>query len=315
MRILIYGAGVIGEKSMKNEEYKKLSINEFTKAEAGYDTSVYARGKRLEFLKKNGLLYKKNQNIRRAEATILGELSDNDAYDFILLTVRENQLYEALAELKNNKSDTIVTMVNSLDSYKKWEDIVGKGRILPAFPGAGGSINNDGILDAALTPMMIQPTTFAEISGNKSEKTKHFSKILRHAHIPYQKVTDMHLWQLCHLAMVVPIADAYYESDDPEKVGKEWKIMRKTAERLKRNFNFLRKQKGKLSPWKMNIFRFLPLSFLTIMLAVTFGSSFGDKFMYQHAMKAPDEMRELHKQFYAYMKKMKKCGCKAKKIQ
>ena len=150
--------------------------------------------------------------------------------------------------------------------------------------------------------------------GNKSERTKQFSEILRHAHIPYQKVTDMHLWQLCHLAMVVPIADAYYESDDPEKVEKEWKIMRKTAERLKRNFNFLRKQKGKLSPWKMNIFCFLPLSFLTIMLAVTFGSSFGDKFMYQHAMKAPDEMRELHKQFYAYMKRMKKCGCKTKKV-
>ena len=80
----------------------------------------------------------------------------------------------------------------------------------------------------------------------------------------------MHLWQLCHLAMVVPIADAYYESDNPEKVEKEWKIMRKTAERLKRNFNFLRKQKGKLSPWEMNIFRFLPLPFLAIMLVVTF---------------------------------------------
>ena len=293
MRILIYGAGVIG------------SLYAVLFAETGYDTSIYARGKRLEFLKKNGLLYKKNQNIRRAEATILGELSDNDAYDFILLTVRENQLYEALAELKNNKSNTIVTMVNSLDSYKKWEDIVGKGRILPAFPGAGGSINNDGILDAALTPMMIQPTTFAEISGNKSERTKQLSEILRHAHIPYQKVVNMHMWQLCHLAMVVPIADAYYEADCSERAGRDWKIMKKTAKRLKRNFNFLRKQKGKLSPWKMNIFRFLPLSFLTIMLAVTFGSSFGDKFMYQHAMKAPDEMRELHKQFYAYMKRLK----------
>ena len=303
MRILIYGAGVIG------------SLYAVLFAETGYDTSIYARGKRLEFLKKNGLLYKKNQNIRRAEATILGELSDNDAYDFILLTVRENQLYEALAELKNNKSNIIVTMVNSLDSYKKWEDIVGKGRILPAFPGAGGSINNDGILDAALTPRMIQPTTFAEISGNKSEKTKQFSKILRHAHIPYQKVVDMHMWQLCHLAMVVPIADAYYEADCPERAGRDWKTMKKTARRLKRNFTFLRKQKGKLSPWKMNIFRFVPLPFLTIMLAVTFGSSFGDKFMYQHAMKAPDEMRELHKQFYAYMKRMKKCGCKAKKVQ
>ena len=65
-------------------------------------------------------------------------------------------------------------MINSLDSYNKWEDIVGKGRILPAFPGAGGSINDDGILDAALTPRLIQPTTFAEISGNKSERTKQF---------------------------------------------------------------------------------------------------------------------------------------------
>ena len=120
MRILIYGAGVIG------------SLYAALFAEAGYDTSIYARGKRLEFLKKNGLLYKKKQNIKRAEPTILGELPDNDIYDFVLLTVRENQLYEALAELKNNKSNIIVTMVNSLDSYKKWEDIVGKGRILPA---------------------------------------------------------------------------------------------------------------------------------------------------------------------------------------
>ena len=123
------------------------------------------------------------------------------------------------------------------------------------------------------------------------------------------------MWQLCHLAMVVPIADAYYEADCPEKAGKEWKIMRKTAGRMKRNFIFLRKQKGKLSPWKMNIFCFLPLPIMTLMLAVAFESSFGDKFMYQHAMKAPDEMRELHRRFYAYMKRMKKCGCKVKRVQ
>ena len=303
MRILIYGAGVIG------------SLYAALFAEAGYDTSIYARGKRLEVLKNNGLLYKKNQDLIKAETKILGEVSNDDIYDFVLLTVRENQLYEALTELKNNKSNTIVTMVNSLDSYKKWEDIVGTGRILPAFPGVGGSINEDGILDASLTPRIIQPTTFAEISGNETKRTKQFSKILRHAHIPYQKVMDMHMWQLCHLAMVVPIADAYYEADCPEKAGKEWKIMRKTAGRMKRNFIFLRKQKGKLSPWKMNIFRFVPLPIMALMLAVAFESSFGDKFMYQHAMKAPDEMRELHRRFYAYMKRMKKCGCKVKRVQ
>ena len=39
MRILIYGVGVIG------------SLYAALFAEAGYDTSIYARGKRLEFLK------------------------------------------------------------------------------------------------------------------------------------------------------------------------------------------------------------------------------------------------------------------------
>ena len=128
---MIYGAGVIG------------SLYAVLFAEAGYDTSIYARGKRLEALRNNGLLYKKNQEVIKAEIKILGELANDDIYDFILLTVRENQLYEALDELKNNKSTTIITMVNSLDSYKKWEDIIGAGRILTAFPGAGGSINAD----------------------------------------------------------------------------------------------------------------------------------------------------------------------------
>ena len=37
-------------------------------------------------------------------------------------------------------------------------------------------------------------------------------------------------------------------------------------------------------------FCFLPLPILIVMLAATFKSRFGDKFMYQHAVKAPDEM-------------------------
>ena len=51
MRILIYGAGVIG------------SLYAALLAKAGYDISIYARGKRLEVLKNNGLLYKKDQSI------------------------------------------------------------------------------------------------------------------------------------------------------------------------------------------------------------------------------------------------------------
>lgn len=288
MRLLIFGAGVVGSL------YASLF------AEAGFDTTVYARGARLETLKKKGLLYLKSEKVTKANVSVLSELKDDDEYDFIFLTVRENQLYQALEELKTNNSKCIVTMVNSIDGYDEWENICGAGKILPAFPGAGGSIKDD-VLDAALTPKIIQPTTFAEISGTRTDRIRCLSLIFKKSSIPYQIVKDMHIWQLCHIAMVVPIADAYYEADNPTKAGYEHKIMHKTAKALKRNFQFVRKNCGKLSPWKMNIFLFVPIPILTIIMLFVFRSSFGKKFMYQHSIKAPDEMRELHKQFYEYM--------------
>jgi 2-dehydropantoate 2-reductase len=289
VRLLIYGAGVIG------------STYAVYFSKAGYDVSVYARGKRLEVLQTKGLQYYVKNEIQKVDVRVLSKLADDDIYDFIFLTVRENQLYEALEELKSNRSRCIVTMVNSIDDYHRWENVCGRGRILPAFPGAGGSIKDD-VLDAALTPWVVQPTTFAEISGRRTERTQRLSRVLKKAHIPYQVVNDMHIWQLCHLAMVVPIADAYYEAENPLKVGKELKVMTRTARRLKRNFHFLKEHLGVLSPNKMNMFLFIPQPILVMGLSFVFCSSFGEKFMYEHSIKAPDEMRQLHRQFYRYVK-------------
>jgi hypothetical protein len=291
MRLLIYGAGVIGSF------YATL----FSKA--GYDTYVYARGKRLDSLKACGLLYMENGRIKKASVSILSKLYEDDIFDFIFVTVRENQVCSALSELKSNRSKCIVTMVNSTGDYKKWEKFCGKGRILPAFPGAGGSIKDD-ILDASLTSRLIQPTTFGEFSCKNSKRLKMLSNIFKKSKIPYQQVTNMHIWQLCHLAMVVPLADAYYEAVDIKNVGNENPLMLKTAKRLRRNFGLLKKHFGKLSPYKMNLFLLLPPFFSARILKFIFNSDFGDKFMYRHSLNARDEMRVLHEKFYNYCRNL-----------
>lgn len=285
MNILIYGAGVIG------------SLYAALFSEAGVDVSIYARGKRLENLLKNGLLYKKDNQIKTAKVTVVSKVQDDDLYDFVFLMVRENQLRAALVELKDNVSPTIVTMVNSLDTYDSWEEICGKGRILPAFPGAGGGIENN-VLDAALTPRIIQPTTLGRTDGRE----KKLAAIFKRAGIPYQVVEDMHTWQICHLGMVVPIADAYYESEDPKNCGSDHRLMMATARQIKDNFQHISSGGVKLSPSKMNWFKILPTPIVALLLGVVFRSDFGDRFMYQHSMKAPDEMKRLHEQFYNYLK-------------
>ena len=291
MRILIYGAGVIG------------SLYAALFAESGIETAVYARGQRLEGLRRDGLRYEKGGTVRTVNVRVLDVLHKDDLYDFIFLTVRENQIHEALAQLRENQSPHIVTMVNSLEDYSRWEQLCGAGRVIPAFPGAGGGLEN-GVLHAALTPRLIQPTTFGILMPEQEPQASELKALFRRAKIPYQQVEDMHAWQLCHLAVVVPIADAYYEADEPADAGADRAVMAHTAKTLRANFRALVRNGVPLSPAKMRMFRFLPLPVMRLALKITFQSRFGDVFMYRHAMKAPDEMRQLHEQFYAYLSGM-----------
>lgn len=204
MRILIYGAGVIGS----------FYASRFAKA--GLDVTVLARGQRLKELQGHGLWYRGKTRTHKVEVKTISELKPNDRYQFIFLTVRENQVEEALEDISKNKSPNVVTMVNTIKPYGRWEKICGKGRILPAFPGAGGCIEG-GILDAQLLPRAIQPTTFGEIGGRKSSREEALAYIFRKSHIPYQIVPEMHHWQISHLGVIIPLADAYYQSRHPEK--------------------------------------------------------------------------------------------------
>ena len=291
MRVLIYGAGVIG------------SFYAALLSESGIDVTIYARGRRLSELMENGLQYHSARKVKKANIKVIDKLSDDDCYDYIFLTVRAEQLHTALDTLKANKSPTIVTMVNSIEDYEVWESIVGKGRILPAFPGAGGGFEN-GVLNAKLTPGLIQPTTFGEISGERSQRVQSLKRMLKGAKIPCQIVSDMHAWQLCHLAMVVPLADAYYMTDgEPEKVSNDKRVMKQTAKQLRNNFYMLKHLGISISPVKMNIFRFLPLWLLRFILGRVYRSHFADIFMYRHAMKAKEEMHTLHTEFYDFLQR------------
>ena len=94
------------------------------------------------------------------------------------VTVRYEQIESALKKVKDIQCENIVTIVNNPNGYDKWESIGGKGRIIPAFPGAGGKIEN-GILDFKITPRFIQSTTFGELNGKISERIEHLKNIFK----------------------------------------------------------------------------------------------------------------------------------------
>ena len=274
-RILVFGAGVIGTF------YATLF------AAAGEKVSLLARGRRLEQLGS------------RRDITVLDRVDEGDRFDFIFVAVRSNQVLSALGALRDNVSETIVTLANSDGDYTAWEEAAGKGRLLPAFPGAGGAIDATGRLHAKLTPRWIQPTVFGETDGSRTKRSAELGALFRKAGIPSREVREISAWQFCHLGLVVPLADAYALSEMPEAIWKDRAVIRRTAAVLRSNMKALRREGVRLDPAWLHFIRMLPVPLVFAILGRVFASRFASVFMRPHALGGREEMTFLHELFYS----------------
>lgn len=170
INVLVFGAGVIG------------SIYAGRLALSGQNVSILARNKRLKELRENGLLLKssKRNDIIQAKVSIISELKNDDVYNYIFVILRKDHLKDALPILSQNNSNNFVFMVNTPGGYSEWIDNLGKERIIPAFPGAGGKIK-DGVVHYTLTSKFIQSTTLGEINGERTLRINEVSNMLKNA--------------------------------------------------------------------------------------------------------------------------------------
>ena len=93
MKVLIYGAGVIG------------TLYGGKLADAGHTVTVVARGRRLAEIREQGLVLEDVVHHRRLTASVktVDRLDPDDEQDLALITVRRDQLASALPDLAANK--------------------------------------------------------------------------------------------------------------------------------------------------------------------------------------------------------------------
>ncbi len=284
-KILIFGSGVIG------------SIMALMFAKSGQEVFMYARGTRLKELNEKGLVYQKNNEIKKAHVHIVSNITNHQIYDFIFVTVRYEQIESALEEIKNIQCGNIVTMVNNPNGYEKWENIVGKNRIIPAFPGAGGKIEN-GVLDYKITPRFIQSTIFGELNGTKSERIEILKKIFKKARIPHSTSNEMEYWQKCHLALVLPLAQGIYkDGGDNYSTSKNKDAIRYISSSLKSNFSKLKSLGINITPKRFLLLMYIPNPLLMYFLMLIYNTKFAETVICEHALNAREEMMKLEESF------------------
>ena len=285
-KILIFGAGVIG------------SIYAGKFALAGHSVSLLARNNRLKELELHGLLLSENgKQTIKSNVTVISELKRDDIYDYIFVTLRKDQLKGALHLLGQNQSKNFVFMVNTSSGYSDWIGKIGMERVIPAFPGAGGKLEN-GIVYYSLTSGFVQPTTLGEIDGKATQRINELVKILRNAGFPTSISKKMDSWQKSHIAMVCPLAyGIYFDRGNNYTFSKNKIAIIQTNKALKETFSFLKHSGIGIEPPKLNTFRLLPLPILNWLVPLIFNTKWAETFISNHALAARDEMEMLFNDF------------------
>lgn len=286
-KILIYGAGVIGST------YGGLM------AKLGHNVTLLARNKRLAELREKGLLI--NRINQRNPEKISGEIIDDsqlgDRYDYVFVTLRYDQVKFSLSTLSKINSTCFVFMVNNPTGYTEWINALGHERVLPAFPGSVGTIEN-GIVYYEIVSKFIQPTTLGELNGTKTERLKNLRAILKKSGFNVSISKNMDAWQKSHVAMVAPLGDViYYDGGNNYSVSNNKKAIRQMNLALKENFAFLKKSGIGIKPFKLNIFLFLPLYILNVVMKLVFKTKWAETVISNHALNARDEMELVSNDF------------------
>jgi 2-dehydropantoate 2-reductase len=295
MKILIYGAGVIG------------SIFAGKLAKNGYDVTVLARGNRYREIIENGIILKNslNNKLEAIKINAIETLNENDVYDYVIVVVQNNQINDILPVLAKNKSQNIVFVVNNPLGYENWINSVGYNRILIGFPSAGGERQN-GIVNYFIgkgITKLFQATTFGELNGKKTKRLKILYGIFKKSGFSPSINNKMDWWQKTHVSVVLPIAKALYRySSNNYELAKSYKTLKNMVYATRELFSILKSNGVKITPRKL-LFYYLPVNIIGKIWQIVMKTKIAEYAMAKHTVVGKDEMEILEKQFMTLNKK------------
>ena len=147
--------------------------------------------------------------------------SDNEAFDFILISVASGKLEEAMETLRaRDLKGTVILFCNFWNERKEVEEIVGDYEYITAFPTAGGNMQKDGRLNCVLFDHIM-------LEGRDKAKIHNYDdliSLLDSADIKQEIPYDMFEWIWVHMAInagVTSTAAREGKIDDPNRLARE----------------------------------------------------------------------------------------------
>lgn len=279
MRILVFGAGVIGSV------YARHLLR------AGHQVTLLARGRRLADLTASGLVLENAESGQREvlPVTAVDAPEPGERYDLVLVAVRAEQLAATLPVLAGIRdSPDVLFFSNTAGRSALVLDALGQ-QALFGFPAAGGVCDGPVIRYVLIRQ---QQTMLGEVSGTRLGRVQRLSAVLRQAEFPTTISTNIDGWLLGHAAFVVPIAFALYRvATNPARLAADRQSLRMMVRATRQAFRAL---DGTAEiPTNLRVLYRMPSPIGVSYWRRIMASSRGELWFAAHSRAAPQEMRAL----------------------
>lgn len=292
MKMLIYGAGVIG--TIYATRFHKI----------GWDVTLLARGNRLSRLSKGvALIDEMSGEVCKCKLKVIEQLEPEDRYDLIIVPLRNEQIDTVLPVLARNCSPHIMIMVNTAMGYEKWIATVGATRLIVGFPAAGGYIDSEGMVHGFIMRgvySFLQKTTLGCVDGSLRNYVKDLVTIFKNAGFPAAFCNNMDAWQKTHVALISPIANAIYKNGRSHKqLAASKQDVTTLVLAIREGFGVIEKLGYPVTPSLLSLLFQLPLSVLVASWRFLLKSKFAEIAIAPHANNAEIELKRLADEFQA----------------
>jgi 2-dehydropantoate 2-reductase len=290
MKILIYGAGIIG------------STYGWQLSKAGHDVSVLVRQGKKQRIDENGINIhcsdfrsgqKQIEQVVFRPKVIECLTSQND-FEYIIITTNCLHLKEILPVLAESAGKAhILFFQNMWDDFDEIAKHLSSERYFFGFPFMVGGGRDDKSIYSAISGLKQSSTPLGELNGEVTPRVQKLAKAFEEANLKPQISPQIRIWLITHYAVAGALSGGIIKAGSGKVFAQNSAIIRETIKAIREGFNVCLSRGINPKTEKANKPYYLPLFLLVPILKKVYGSESLCLMFDGHTKHSPDEMRKM----------------------
>ena len=291
MKILVYGAGIVG------------STYAWQLSEAGHDVSILVKKGKKQLIEKDGIYINctdfrgnKKQVIQTTfRPVVIEDLSPQNNYEFIFVSVNNAQLKQVLPALSEGAGKAnILFFQNNWDDFDEIKKYLTPEQYLFGFPFIVGGGRNEQGISSVISGMKQANTLLGESNGENTERVIKIAGVLNDANLKPVISKQIIPWLISHYAVAAGLSAGVMKAGGSMKNFTNNTVLIKEAiTSIREGFEVCQKRGINPKKEKSNAIYYLPFFISIPIIKKVFSNEVLSLMFEGHVRHAPDEMKKM----------------------